>query len=129
MKNKENRFLYVRFIKKIENQFKIGITTDDRSNSKFFAEKLLLVFENASIPLHKLFVMDEAYFYLSGHVNHQNCRFRATTNWNITHEIPHRNSYITVWMGVASFGITGPYFFKENNKPIRVNTECYINMI
>ncbi len=32
-------------------------------------------------------------------------------------------------MGVASFRIIGPYFFEENNKPVRVNTQRNVNMI
>ncbi len=32
-------------------------------------------------------------------------------------------------MRVASFGIIVPYFFEENNKTVRVNTERLVNII
>jgi len=101
----------------------------DHPRRKLFAEKLLSAFENEEIPLHNLLITDEAHFYLSGHVNHQNCRFWATENPEIIHEKPLHDPYVTVWAGVASFGIIGPYFFEERNQPVRVNKDRYIDMI
>ena len=56
---------------------------------------------------------DEAHFHLSGFVNKQNFRYCSTTN---LHERPLHTSKVTVWCAISSFGIIGPYFFKDERE-------------
>jgi hypothetical protein len=52
----------------------------------------------------------EAYFHLSGCVNKQNFRYWATDNPRQLQERPLHSECVTVWCGIAKFGIIGPYF-------------------
>ena len=36
---------------------------------------------------------------------------------------------VTVWCGVAEFGICGPYFFEEDNITVTVNSDRYCEML
>ncbi|KAF2355783.1 RNA-polymerase II-associated protein 3-like C-terminal domain [Trinorchestia longiramus] len=58
---------------------------------------------------------DEAHFHLSGYVNKQNCRYWSAENPKIVHEIPLHSEKITVWCGMTSERIIGPYFFENQN--------------
>ena len=73
---------------------------------------------------------DEANFYLNGMVDKQNFRYWSNENPQeiITNNL--HNPKVIVWCAVGSFGIIGPYFFEnENNLPITVTSERYVNML
>lgn len=36
---------------------------------------------------------------------------------------------VTVWCALLRVGIIGPYIFEENEVPVSVNCNCYVNMI
>ncbi|CAG7732149.1 unnamed protein product, partial [Allacma fusca] len=80
---------------------------------KSFAEDMLTRIDTGEIPLNSLLFTDEAHFYLNGDVNKQNMRYWSTENPMIIHEKPLHSAKLTVWMGVAKFGIVGPYVFDE----------------
>jgi hypothetical protein len=44
------------------------------------------------------------------------------------HEMPLHSPRVTVWCGVGTFGILGPYFF-ENEERVTVNSERYVTML
>jgi len=45
-------------------------------------------------------------------------------------ELPLHSPKVTVWCGVATFCIVGPYFFKDaQNNTLTVNSERYIEML
>ena len=61
--------------------------------------------------IDKIIWSDEAIFKLNGHLNCHNCVY-----WNATnlHHMIKKNVYLpglTVWCGISSVGIIGPYFF------------------
>jgi hypothetical protein len=58
---------------------------------------------------------DEAHFHLSGSVNKKNFRCWAPENPHKLHQRPVHSEKVTVWCGVACFGLTGPYFFEEQS--------------
>ncbi|XP_065214284.1 uncharacterized protein LOC135841312 [Planococcus citri] len=91
---------------------------------KSFAEDMLTRIDTGEIPLNSLLFTDEAHFYLNGDVNKQNMRYWSTENPMIIHEKPLHSAKLTVWMGVAKFGIVGPYVFDET-----VNGERYRKML
>ena len=64
-----------------------------------------------------LIMTDEANFYVNGAVSKQNCRVWGAEN---PHEVEYRagtSPHITVWCGVARWGIIGPYFFEARGRP------------
>ncbi|KAJ4437679.1 hypothetical protein ANN_17824 [Periplaneta americana] len=67
---------------------------------------------------------DEAHFHLSGSVNKQNFRNWAEENPKEINMRPLHSERVTVWCGVAQFGIIGPYFVKM--KMETVNCARYV---
>uniref|UniRef100_T1IEZ2 Uncharacterized protein n=1 Tax=Rhodnius prolixus TaxID=13249 RepID=T1IEZ2_RHOPR len=67
--------------------------------------------DDGEIDLNNLLMSDEAHFELSGSVNKQNFRYWASGNPQFIPEKPLHGQRVTVWAGVASWGIIGPYFF------------------
>jgi hypothetical protein len=61
-----------------------------------------------------ILMTDEAHFHLSGCVNKQDFRCRAEENPQQLHQRPLHSARVTVWCGVANFGIVGPYLMTFN---------------
>jgi len=89
-----------------------------------FSQRLLLAIEENDVPLDKILFTDEAHFYLHGDVNSQNMRYWSDENPCLIQEKPLHSPKITVWMGIASFGLIGPYVYVAT-----VNGERYRTMI
>ncbi|KDR18551.1 hypothetical protein L798_07370 [Zootermopsis nevadensis] len=53
--------------------------------------------------------------HLRGYVNKQNFRYWAEENPCLLHQSPLNSQKVTVWCGLSSFGILGPYSFEDNN--------------
>lgn len=69
---------------------------------------------------------DEAHFHLCGVVNKQNYRFWASEQPSLLHKTPLHSAKVTVWCGITSFGILGPYFFEEHTVTVTVTSERYV---
>lgn len=73
---------------------------------------------------------DEAHFSLSGSVNTQNVRYWGPTNPQLIHEKPLHSPKVTVWCGICSERVIGPYFFEdETGATVTVNGVRYRAMI
>ena len=80
--------------------------------------------------LNDVLMMDEANFHFCENVSSQNCRYWANENPRVIHQKPLRSEKVTVWCGVASFGVMGPYFFEdEAGRAVTVNSACYTEML
>lgn len=78
----------------------------------------------------KIIFSDEAHFYLSGHVNRQNCRIWGSENPKAIYGLPMYPERVTVWCGFWAGGLIGPYFFEnESGKAVTVNGIRYREMI
>ena len=79
---------------------------------------------------NKIIFTDEAHFQLNGYVNKQNCRIWGEENPRVILEQPLHPQKVTVWCGLWSGGIIGPYFFENaNGNTITVNGNRYREMI
>lgn len=104
-------------------------------NERDFASRVLtcqrllqLVTENGL--LNALIMSDEAHFHLSGKVNRQNFRYWSAENPKDLYERPLHPRKVTVWCGVARFGIIGPYFFEDDmGNSVTINSERYVEML
>lgn len=67
---------------------------------------------------------DESQFRLDGVVNRHNCCYWALSNPHIQIPVPHTSVGVTVWCGLTSSGIIGPYFFDDF-----VNAQTYLTML
>jgi hypothetical protein len=90
------------------------LPNDFGTRIKFCNRFQQLLHENHEF-MSNLLMSDEAHFHLCGVVNKQNYRFWASEKPSFLHKTPLRSAKVTVWCGVTSFGILGPYFFEENN--------------
>jgi hypothetical protein len=73
---------------------------------------------------------DEIHFHLSRFFNKQNFRYWSATNPAELHERPLHSSKVTVWCAISSFGIIGPYFFKDaREQAITVTGPHYVHML
>jgi hypothetical protein len=73
---------------------------------------------------------DEAQFDLNGNVNKQNCRIWGDKNPQQYREKPLHDKRVTVWCGICSDCIIGPFFFEgSRGEAISVNGDRYRNMI
>lgn len=78
----------------------------------------------------KIIFSDEAHFWLNGYVNKQNCRIWADEQPEAIQELPMHPDKCTVWCGLWTGGIIGPYFFKNaNGVRVTVNGDRYRAMI
>jgi len=96
---------------------------------QFYRQFMGILTENPDLS-NKLVMSDEAHFHLHGTVNKQNFRYWSAAN---PHELHQRHTYdlkVTVWCAVWSRGVTGPYFFEdEDGIAITVTSQLYTEMI
>jgi len=83
------------------------------ANCRISSEQFLEMLNDDGV-ISTLLMIDETHFHLSGYVNKQNYRYWAPENPQELHQRPLHNKRLTVWCGIASFGILGPYFFEDN---------------
>ncbi|GFW04020.1 transposable element Tc3 transposase [Trichonephila clavipes] len=88
--------------------------------------------EIAVVPdLHKrILFSDEAYFWLNGYVNKQNCRIWSEANPQVYVKTPLNQEKLHVSCALWAGGIIGPYFFKnDKGQNVTVNGDRYRAMI
>lgn len=67
---------------------------------------------------------DEATFKLNGHVNLHNAVYYSTENPHLVWENNNLSPGISVWGGIRSTGVLGPYFFDGT-----INSQLYLDMV
>lgn len=105
------------------------ITHADTNARLDFCRQFITVLNENPNVLSKLIMSDEAHFHLSGYVNKQNFRYWSAEQPMQMHEQPLHSQKVTVWCGVSSFGIIGPYFFEEDSKTVTINSNRYLTML
>ncbi|GFU79262.1 putative transposable element [Trichonephila clavipes] len=77
----------------------------------------------------RILFSDEAYFWLKGYVNKQNCRIWSEANPQVYLETPLHPEKLTVWCALWSGGIIGPYFFKNEDHNVTVNVRATVDLL
>jgi len=99
------------------------------ANRSISSEQLLEML-NYDRVINTFLVTDEAHFHLSGYVNKQNSYYWAPENPQELHQRPLHSERLTVWFGIASFGVLGPYVFEDNEgAAVTVTSERYVAML
>jgi len=99
------------------------------ANRKISSEQLLEMLNDDGV-INTLLMTDEAHLHLSGYVNKQNCRYWAPEYPQELHQRPLHGKRLTVWCGIVSFGIFGPYFFVyTEGAAVTVTPESYVAML
>jgi len=105
------------------------LTDRDMANSWISSEQLLEILTDDGV-FNTVLMTDEVHFHLSGYVNKQNYRYWAPENPQELHQHPLHGEKLTVWCGIASFGVFGPYFFEDNEgAAVTVTSERYVAML
>lgn len=90
-----------------------ALNEDDPDRRCEFADIFLnLVAGDSSLP-DRIVWTDEAIFKLNGHVNRHNCVYYAVENPHIVITEEMNAPGVTVWAGIWSGGIIGPFFFRD----------------
>ena len=114
--------------------FKIQLTQElkatDHEQRRKFTDWLLAKNEFDNDFSRKIIFSDEAHFDIKGYVNRQNCRIWGSGNPREFQEKQMHPQRVTVWYALLAEGVTGPYFFEnEDCKAITVTGERYRTMI
>ncbi|KAJ8875385.1 hypothetical protein PR048_023280 [Dryococelus australis] len=75
--------------------------------------------------IHQLITSDEAHIDLNGFVTKQNCRFWGTANPTIIHQRLLHATKCTVWCGVTSQEVIGPYSFNLTMMALTITGDRY----
>lgn len=95
-----------------------------------YSHALLNLVQEEDDFVSKIIMSDEAHFHLSGYVNKQNLRFWGTENPHEMHEKPLHPLKVTVWCGICSERVIGPYFFENaDGTTVTVTGERYRQML
>lgn len=89
-----------------------------------FAEEMIDRIETDRNLLSLIIFSDEAHFQLDGKVNKQNCRIWGKENPHEIQEVPLHSPRVTVWCGMWSQGLIGPFIFKGN-----VTKDSYLDLL
>ena len=85
--------------------------------------------ENGSF-LQRIWLSDEAHFYLNGHVNNKNYVFWGSSKPDEVVEREIHDHKVTVWAAMSYQGIIGPFFFEdEEHKTVTLNSDRYIKTL
>jgi hypothetical protein len=75
-------------------------------------------------PFQNILWSDEATFHVGGFVNRHNCHYWAAPNPNMTVEKMQNLPKVTVWCGMNTTSIIGPYLLRD-----MMNSERYLQML
>ena len=106
--------------------YKIAIVQElsdrDMANRRISSEQLLEMLNDDGV-INTVLTSDGIHLHLSDNVNKQNYRYWAPENPQELHQRPLHSKRLTVWCGIASFGVLGPYF--EDNEGV---ASCYCDI-
>lgn len=102
----------------------VELSDDDFDRRVEFCETFLAMVDKNSRLLDKIIWSDESEFKLNGCINRHNCCYWASSNPHELYPVQEFAPGVTVWCGLTSSGVIGPYFFDGN-----VNQHSYLAML
>ena len=101
-----------------------AINEDDPDRRMQSCENFEEMFRANPASIDNIIWSDEATFKLNGHLNRHNCIYWNDTNLHHIIEKDVNMPGVTVWCGISSVGIIGPYFFDGS-----VTGQSYLYML
>ena len=101
-----------------------ALNEDDPDRRLQFCETFLQFYENSAEITDQIIWSDEATFKVNGHVNRHNSVYWCETNPREILEKEVNVPGITVWGGISSSGMIGPFFFEGT-----VTGNSYLTML
>ena len=71
--------------------------------------------DNINYGKKKIIFSDKAHFHLDAYINKQNYRICGSENRHVILQKPMQSLLLTVWYGLWSEGIIGPYFLNNED--------------
>lgn len=96
-----------------------------------FCKRIKEMSSNGEIDIENVIFSDECHIYLHGMMNKQNFRNWLPEKPQNFFEKPLHSPKITVWCGMSSHKIYGPYFFEfpETEQACPISSETYVAML
>jgi hypothetical protein len=91
----------------------VDFNEDDFDHRSEFCEIWLEKFENDPDLIDRIFWSDEAKFSMNTTVNRHNCTYWSREKPHFQFKVPNTRQGVTVWCGMTSNGLVGPYFFND----------------
>ena len=101
-----------------------ALNDDDPDRRVEFCEWILDSIQDDPTLLDRILWTDEATFQTNGRVNKHNCVYWSDTNPHFIIEQELNVPRVTVWGGIWSNGVVGPFFFEGN-----VTAKSYLQML
>jgi hypothetical protein len=102
----------------------VELSDDDFDRREEFCTTFLAMIQQKPGLVDKIIWSGESNFKLNGVINRHNCCYWATANPNYQIAIAEKADGITVWCGIHSGGIVGPFFFEGT-----MNGARYLDML
>lgn len=100
------------------------LSEEDFADRLTFCEDMLQRLYDDGTLLERIVFSDEAHFHLSGQVTRHNAHIYARENPKAFTTKPLHSERVTVWMGIWSGGLIGPFLFDGN-----VTGQSYLAML
>ncbi|RCN50166.1 transposase [Ancylostoma caninum] len=118
------RILHEEGLKPYHPQLVHGLQATDYGRRVEFCTAMLKKVEDGELDIARILWSDEAIFKLNGHVNRQNVVYWSDANPQQVIERRPNSPGVTVWAGIWSGGVLGPFFFEGT-----VTSDSYLEMI
>ena len=106
------------------------ISETDKEKRLAFCNKVLLMNNSGELDVNNVIFSDESHIHLQCVPNRQNLRKWSNSKPDFTYEKSLHSPKVTVWCGLSSKKIFGPYFFENTEgDAVTVNKERYIEML
>ena len=105
-------------------QFIQKLYPDDHDRREEFSDQMLDWMETWPELLDNILWTDEAVFHIGGFINRHNSHYWALENPNQTVEKSLHSPKVTVWCGITSSAVVGPFFIRDT-----VNGERYLELL
>ena len=103
----------------------------DESKRLEFCLKIREMIQNDEVCPGNIIFSDESHVYLKGSPNKQNNREWCVSRPADRTSVPLHSSKVTVWCGLSSAKVYGPFFFedRETGAPLTVTKERYVDVL
>ena len=90
------------------------LSVSDRTKRLLFCQEMKMIIGNERIDLNEIIFSDESLIHLNGSPNKQNCRKWSNSKPSFNFSVSLHSPKVTVWCGMSSKKIYGPFFFQDN---------------
>ncbi|CAF3423115.1 unnamed protein product, partial [Rotaria sp. Silwood2] len=101
-----------------------ALNDNDPDQRVEFCEWIISSTQENPTLLDRILWTDESTFQVNGRVNRHNCVYWSDTNPHLIIEQELNVPRVTVWGGIWSNGVVGPYFFEDN-----ITSQNYVRML